>query len=138
MLTNAYVKLDSQVMVFQSVMQCCYHMSFVLVGVAQSTTLIRSYLVNKIGRALIGLLVSFQGNPNYDSTCSVTACESGYNGDPKVGCNDIDECATRTHSCHPDADCTNYSGDYICKCKTGYLGDGKLCKERIAHFKLLL
>ena len=56
---------------------------------------------------------------------------SGYSGDPKVECKDIDECSAKSHTCHVDADCTNYKGGYTCKCKTGYSGDGKLCKESI-------
>ena len=70
-------------------------------------------------------------NPNSDSACKVLACETGYSGDPKVGCTDVDECSAKTHTCHVDADCTNYSGSYRCTCKPGYSGNGKLCQVSI-------
>ena len=40
---------------------------------------------------------------------------------------DIDECATRTHSCSVDAVCNNTKGLHNCKCKPGYFGDGLTC-----------
>ena len=70
-------------------------------------------------------------NPNFDSACNVLACESGYIGDPKVACFDVDECSAKSHTCHVDADCTNYSGGYKCTCKTGYSGDGRMCQVSI-------
>ena len=70
-------------------------------------------------------------NPYFDSACNILACESGYSGDPKVACKDVDECSAKSHTCHFDADCTNYSGGYECTCKTGYSGDGKMCQVSI-------
>ena len=40
---------------------------------------------------------------------------------------DIDECNTRTHNCHPDANCTNTKGSFHCTCEHGYSGDGVTC-----------
>jgi hypothetical protein len=53
-------------------------------------------------------------------------CGAGYAGDG-VKCNDIDECATKTAMCDPNATCTNTPGSFTCKCKAGYTGDGKTC-----------
>ena len=42
---------------------------------------------------------------------------------------DIDECARNdTNECDPNALCTNTEGSYICRCLTGYIGDGSRCK----------
>ena len=40
---------------------------------------------------------------------------------------DVNECATKSHSCHADAVCHNTKGSYRCACKTGYVGNGKTC-----------
>ena len=40
---------------------------------------------------------------------------------------DIDECKTNLSSCHVNADCLNTIGSYVCRCHTGYIGDGKNC-----------
>jgi hypothetical protein len=37
---------------------------------------------------------------------------------------DIDECAEGTAVCHANAACVNAPGNYTCKCKPGYAGDG--------------
>ena len=39
---------------------------------------------------------------------------------------DVDECETGSHRCHDNAGCTDTPGNHTCKCKTGYLGDGKI------------
>ena len=40
---------------------------------------------------------------------------------------DIDECSTKSHSCHVNATCSNMQGSYKCACIAGYSGDGKKC-----------
>ncbi|RMX56766.1 hypothetical protein pdam_00018071, partial [Pocillopora damicornis] len=53
-------------------------------------------------------------------------CPVGYKG---LTCDeDIDECATREHSCSADGVCSNVKGSYKCGCKPGYSGDGRTCK----------
>ncbi|KAI3351475.1 hypothetical protein L3Q82_020324 [Scortum barcoo] len=42
---------------------------------------------------------------------------------------DIDECKQRTHKCDKNAECQNTLGKYLCKCWTGYHGNGKMCQE---------
>ena len=49
---------------------------------------------------------------------------------------DIDECATREHSCSADGVCSNVEGSYICGCKPGYSGDGRTCKGTAIKFQL--
>ena len=46
---------------------------------------------------------------------------------------DFDECADdSTHNCHAHAHCINNDGSFTCKCKDGYLGDGKMtCGKKI-------
>lgn len=53
-------------------------------------------------------------------------CPPGYNGNPKVACVDVDECAA--HACGPSAQCTNLAGSYKCECKPGYSGKCDLAK----------
>lgn len=40
---------------------------------------------------------------------------------------DQDECAVGTHTCDPNAQCTNALTGYTCACKSGYSGDGFTC-----------
>ena len=40
---------------------------------------------------------------------------------------DIDECKRNLSSCHVNADCLNTIGSYVCRCHTGYIGDGTTC-----------
>ena len=40
---------------------------------------------------------------------------------------DVDECQPPKNRCHQHADCVNTEGSYMCRCKTGYLGDGFSC-----------
>ncbi|CAH1239804.1 HMCN1 [Branchiostoma lanceolatum] len=56
-------------------------------------------------------------------------CPTGYRGDGRTRCEDVDECAKEDDvtSCHDDAECVNTLGSYLCECKTGYMGDGTDC-----------
>ena len=45
---------------------------------------------------------------------------------------DINECASGTHNCHVDANCTNTKGSFYCTCLTGYSGDGVLCEGELS------
>ena len=39
---------------------------------------------------------------------------------------DVDECTSFPNICGANADCHNTDGSYICNCKGGYTGDGKV------------
>jgi hypothetical protein len=41
---------------------------------------------------------------------------------------DIDECLRI--SCHVNADCLDSHGSYICRCKTGFNGNGTFCESK--------
>ncbi|CAH3184460.1 unnamed protein product [Porites lobata] len=43
--------------------------------------------------------------------------------------NDIDECGASSPVCDINANCSNTRGSYICTCKLGYTGDGKMCQD---------
>ena len=43
---------------------------------------------------------------------------------------DIDECSASPPVCDVNANCSNTRGSYICTCKAGYNGDGKICRGR--------
>ncbi|KAG9158400.1 hypothetical protein Leryth_013145 [Lithospermum erythrorhizon] len=49
-------------------------------------------------------------------------CSNGYEGNPYLGCTDIDECATHDNDCEDV--CVNKRGGYTCECRAGYHGDG--------------
>ena len=49
---------------------------------------------------------------------------------------DINECVTKSHSCHADAVCHNTNGTYNCTCKTGFVGNGKTCTGKYLINKL--
>ena len=41
---------------------------------------------------------------------------------------DRDECSDNSHDCDENAICSNTRESYICKCKMGFMGDGKNCE----------
>ena len=43
---------------------------------------------------------------------------------------DFDECNNGSHDCHSNATCINTVGYFECKCKDGYIGDGRNCTGR--------
>ena len=49
---------------------------------------------------------------------------------------DIDECSSNKDNCHDNAECTNTRGGFICKCNTGYSGDGVTCTGMYFTFRL--
>ncbi|XP_074294489.1 putative wall-associated receptor kinase-like 16 [Silene latifolia] len=49
-------------------------------------------------------------------------CQQGYEGNPYLGCTDIDECAGPNNPCSHK--CRNVPGSQICFCRKGYHGDG--------------
>jgi len=54
-------------------------------------------------------------------------CNAGFRGDG-IQCDDIDECQDRALSgCSEQAACINRPGSFSCKCKDGFVGDGKTC-----------
>jgi hypothetical protein len=57
-----------------------------------------------------------------DGTCD---CDDGWSG---RSCDqDIDECASQSDACDPDASCTNTPGSFTCTCAAGFAGDGFDC-----------
>lgn len=52
-------------------------------------------------------------------------CSKGYEGNPYLDCQDINECADSTSNpCDSNAICTNTPGSFLCSCPKGYYGDG--------------
>lgn len=41
---------------------------------------------------------------------------------------DADECKLEIDECSVNADCGNTPGSYRCRCKDGFIGDGKTCQ----------
>lgn len=41
---------------------------------------------------------------------------------------DRDECSDGSHDCDEKAICSNTRGSYVCKCKMGFMGNGKNCE----------
>ena len=61
--------------------------------------------------------------------CENNPCPKGTQCKNSFGsftCEDVDECATRTHNCSRQASCQNTSGSFICKCQPGYQGNREL------------
>ncbi|KAH9626370.1 hypothetical protein KSS87_015361, partial [Heliosperma pusillum] len=54
-------------------------------------------------------------------------CQQGYEGNPYLGCTDIDECAgpNRSHKCK------NIPGSQTCSCRKGYHGDGLIVTRTV-------
>ncbi|KAL4708142.1 hypothetical protein ACJJTC_009921 [Scirpophaga incertulas] len=56
------------------------------------------------------------------SLLNVTSNDAGW---AYAQCPDVDECGLGLHDCHEHAVCNNTHGSFTCKCKQGYIGDGK-------------
>jgi cysteine-rich repeat protein len=72
------------------------------------------------------------GNTMAGDGCTACAVETGYecdNSQHPSTCADIDECATNTDDCDPNATCDNTTGSYDCTCNDGYGGNGKTCTD---------
>lgn len=63
------------------------------------------------------------------------SCETGFVDNTRGRCvPENDECAQQS-ACSPDADCEDpsaSSGDFVCKCKPGFTGDGRSCSAQDA------
>ena len=47
-------------------------------------------------------------------------------------CADLDDCQTGSFRCHARAVCVNVSGSYSCRCRPGYVGNGKtVCEGKV-------
>ncbi|KAL2318412.1 hypothetical protein Fmac_032288 [Flemingia macrophylla] len=51
-------------------------------------------------------------------------CDRGYQGNPYLGCTDIDECMTNVHTCISEQNCINTNGSHNCFCPKGHSGNG--------------
>lgn len=60
-------------------------------------------------------------------------CPPNYTGNPKVSCQDIDECLN--HACGPNANCKNTPGSFKCECKQGFSGEFLQREREIANFR---
>ncbi|XP_024158687.1 putative wall-associated receptor kinase-like 16 [Rosa chinensis] len=50
----------------------------------------------------------------------ICRCLPGYEGNPYLGCRDIDECATSSSDPCTNGKCVNSPGNYSCKCNKGF------------------
>ncbi|XP_078678345.1 uncharacterized protein LOC144914402, partial [Branchiostoma floridae x Branchiostoma belcheri] len=80
-------------------------------------------------------VVTFTCNQGYGlNGASTVTCQADSNNnlkwsDPVPTCTDVDECADGSHSCDPDATCTDTDGSFTCACNSGYSGDGFTCTD---------
>ena len=71
------------------------------------------------------------------------SCPTGFNGDPKVACVDVDECAPTppgvkaTPACGRSAICDNLPGTFRCQCPPGFKGDPKIACQGFFEFFFL-
>lgn len=71
-------------------------------------------------------------NDQIGDGCASCAIEPGYQCDTAQTpskCEDVNECATATHDCNANANCTNTVGSFECKCKSGFTGNGRQCVD---------
>ncbi|XP_064597834.1 LOW QUALITY PROTEIN: uncharacterized protein LOC135464334 [Liolophura sinensis] len=54
-------------------------------------------------------------------------CDEGYEGNPDIGCQDLEECLEPR--CSPGSDCINLPGSYKCECTVGYRGNSPSCSD---------
>ncbi|XP_060610587.1 EGF-containing fibulin-like extracellular matrix protein 1 isoform X1 [Anolis sagrei] len=62
-----------------------------------------------------------------DNTASQIRCAAGYEATDHTTCQDVDECATGTHTCRSDQICVNLRGSFTCQCSAGYQKRGDQC-----------
>ncbi|PIO63556.1 calcium binding EGF domain protein [Teladorsagia circumcincta] len=58
-------------------------------------------------------------------------CKDGFEGDPRKGCSDVNECLMGTQHCGPHAKCINAIGGYECECLPGFerITEGAGCTD---------
>uniref|UniRef100_M1BFK7 ATP binding protein n=1 Tax=Solanum tuberosum TaxID=4113 RepID=M1BFK7_SOLTU len=66
-----------------------------------------------------------------DSNGYRCSCMQGYDGNPYLSCQDIDECIDRKpdYRCAKDAICQNTEGSYTCICPPDFSGNGTVCNR---------
>ena len=62
-------------------------------------------------------------------------CNTGFTGNGEE-CVDVDECLMGTHTCDPNAECTNTVGSFKCKCGTRLNGFKVSWKTFLIHMQL--
>ncbi|TRZ00088.1 hypothetical protein DNTS_004640 [Danionella cerebrum] len=93
---------------------------------------------------LNGYMLLADGSCANSRTCSLAHCQYGCEevdsevrclcpspglqlGDDGKTCQDVNECASNTHTCSHHAECINTLGSFKCKCKQGFRGSGFHC-----------
>ncbi|XP_027368308.1 putative wall-associated receptor kinase-like 16 [Abrus precatorius] len=69
-------------------------------------------------------------NTDYGYRCR---CKHGFEGNPYIGCTDINECKTSNNTCISEKNCLNTMGSYKCFCPKGQSGNGT--KDEPCHRK---
>ncbi|CAI9114847.1 OLC1v1015656C1 [Oldenlandia corymbosa var. corymbosa] len=65
-------------------------------------------------------------------------CSKGYEGNPYLGCQDIDECGN-PDQCGKNGVCINTTGSYYCNCKKGYHQDAEgRCVEKNNNWAIIV
>uniref|UniRef100_A0A8D1DJ27 Neural EGFL like 1 n=1 Tax=Sus scrofa TaxID=9823 RepID=A0A8D1DJ27_PIG len=59
-------------------------------------------------------------------------CVPGYIRVDDFSCTEHDECGSGQHNCDENAICTNTVQGHSCTCKPGYVGNGTICRGRLA------
>ncbi|KAM7474544.1 hypothetical protein LguiB_021787 [Lonicera macranthoides] len=66
-------------------------------------------------------------NDSYNGPGYFCSCKQGYQGNPYLGCQDIDECKDKKHNC--EGTCENTAGSFTCHCPFGtHVDDKGACK----------
>ncbi|XP_071476683.1 uncharacterized protein [Diadema antillarum] len=78
-----------------------------------------------------GVLVNFVCNDGYLLVGALTSrCVQGEWSNPFPQCVDEDECLSPgSNDCDQNANCINVPGSFLCECREGYFGNGRICLE---------